>query len=78
MRAVLGFRVGLQYYSYELPFNYSGTKAEILKTTNYPTSAIEIAERSRGNSRICNAPFKKGRHLPKLKEMENRHRDFAI
>ena len=67
MRARFGIQSRLQYYSTELLSNIVTRSAEILKVPITNEAAIEIAGRSRGTPRICNALLRRVRDFAQIK-----------
>lgn len=67
MRARFGIQSRLQYYSTELLSTIVERSAEILKTPITQQAAIEIAGRSRGTPRICNALLRRVRDFAQIK-----------
>ncbi len=67
MRARFGIQSRLQYYSTELLSTIVERSAEILKVPISPEAAIEIAGRSRGTPRICNALLRRVRDFAQIK-----------
>ena len=67
MRARFGIQSRLQYYSTELLSTIVTRSAEILKVPITDEAAIEIAGRSRGTPRICNALLRRVRDFAKIK-----------
>ena len=67
MRARFGIQSRLQYYSTELLSTIVTRSAEILKVTITDEAAIEIAGRSRGTPRICNALLRRVRDFAQIK-----------
>lgn len=76
MRARFGIQSRLQYYSTELLATIVDRSAEILKVPIDYEAAIEIAGRSRGTPRICNALLRRVRDFAQIKG--NGHIDMAI
>ncbi len=67
MRARFGIQSRLQYYSTELLSTIVIRSAEILQTNITNEAAIEIAGRSRGTPRICNALLRRVRDFAQIK-----------
>ena len=67
MRARFGIQSRLEYYSTELLSTIAVRSAAILKTDIDLTAAIEIAGRSRGTPRICNALLRRVRDFAQIK-----------
>ncbi|MDB9831439.1 Holliday junction branch migration DNA helicase RuvB, partial [Flavobacteriaceae bacterium] len=67
MRARFGIQSRLQYYSTELLSTIVTRSAEILKVSITDEAAIEIAGRSRGTPRICNALLRRVRDFAQIK-----------
>ncbi|NKI25561.1 Holliday junction branch migration DNA helicase RuvB [Arenibacter sp. 6A1] len=67
MRARFGIQSRLQYYSTELLATIVERSAEILKVPITIDAAIEIAGRSRGTPRICNALLRRVRDFAQIK-----------
>jgi len=67
MRARFGIQSRLQYYSTELLSTIVNRSAEILKVPITDEAAIEIAGRSRGTPRICNALLRRVRDFAQIK-----------
>jgi Holliday junction DNA helicase RuvB len=67
MRARFGIQSRLQYYSTELLSTIVTRSAEILKVPITDEAAIEIAGRSRGTPRICNALLRRVRDFAQIK-----------
>ena len=67
MRARFGIQSRLQYYSTELLSTIVTRSAEILKVPITNEAAIEIAGRSRGTPRICNALLRRVRDFAQIK-----------
>ena len=67
MRARFGIQSRLQYYSTELLSTIVQRSAEILKAPIVEAAAIEIAGRSRGTPRICNALLRRVRDFAQIK-----------
>ena len=67
MRARFGIQSRLQYYSTELLSTIVSRSAEILKVPITNEAAIEIAGRSRGTPRICNALLRRVRDFAQIK-----------
>ena len=67
MRARFGIQSRLQYYSTELLSTIVTRSAEILKVPKTDEAAIEIAGRSRGTPRICNALLRRVRDFAQIK-----------
>ena len=67
MRARFGIQSRLQYYSTELLSTIVQRSAEILKVPITENAAIEIAGRSRGTPRICNALLRRVRDFAQIK-----------
>jgi Holliday junction DNA helicase RuvB len=67
MRARFGIQSRLQYYSTELLSTIVERSAEILKVPITLDAAIEIAGRSRGTPRICNALLRRVRDFAEIK-----------
>ncbi len=67
MRARFGIQSRLQYYSTELLSTIVVRSAEILQTNITNQAAIEIAGRSRGTPRICNALLRRVRDFAQIK-----------
>ena len=67
MRARFGIQSRLQYYSTELLSTIVQRSAEILKVPITEEAAIEIAGRSRGTPRICNALLRRVRDFAQIK-----------
>uniref|UniRef100_UPI003594187E Holliday junction branch migration DNA helicase RuvB n=1 Tax=Pricia sp. TaxID=2268138 RepID=UPI003594187E len=67
MRARFGITSRLEYYDTELLSTIVQRSAEILKVPISNESAIEIAGRSRGTPRICNALLRRVRDFAQIK-----------
>jgi Holliday junction DNA helicase RuvB len=67
MRARFGISSRLEYYSSELLSTIVQRSAEILKVPITNEAAIEIAGRSRGTPRICNALLRRVRDFAQIK-----------
>ena len=67
MRARFGIQSRLQYYDTELLSTIVQRSAEILKVSITEDAAIEIAGRSRGTPRICNALLRRVRDFAQIK-----------
>lgn len=67
MRARFGISSRLEYYSTELLSTIVQRSAEILKVPITNEAAIEIAGRSRGTPRICNALLRRVRDFAQIK-----------
>jgi len=67
MRARFGIQSRLQYYSTELLSTIVIRSAEILAVAISEEAAIEIAGRSRGTPRICNALLRRVRDFAQIK-----------
>ncbi len=67
MRARFGIQSRLEYYSTELLSTIAVRSAAILKTDIDMSAAIEIAGRSRGTPRICNALLRRVRDFAQIK-----------
>lgn len=67
MRARFGISSRLEYYSTELLSTIVTRSAEILKVPISNDAAIEIAGRSRGTPRICNALLRRVRDFAQIK-----------
>ncbi len=67
MRARFGITSRLEYYSTELLSTIVTRSAEILKVPISNDAAIEIAGRSRGTPRICNALLRRVRDFAQIK-----------
>ncbi len=67
MRARFGIQSRLQYYSTELLSTIVERSAEILRVPISQEAAIEIAGRSRGTPRICNALLRRVRDFAQIK-----------
>lgn len=67
MRARFGIQSRLQYYTTELLSTIVERSAEILKVPISQEAAIEIAGRSRGTPRICNALLRRVRDFAQIK-----------
>ncbi len=67
MRARFGIQSRLSYYSIELLSTIATRSAEILKIEIKEDAAIEIARRSRGTPRICNALLRRIRDFAQIK-----------
>ena len=67
MRARFGIQSRLSYYSTELLSTIALRSAEILRVPVDETAAIEIAGRSRGTPRICNALLRRVRDFAQIK-----------
>lgn len=67
MRARFGISSRLEYYSTELLSTIVTRSAEILKVPISNEAAIEIAGRSRGTPRICNALLRRVRDFAQIK-----------
>ncbi len=67
MRARFGIQSRLQYYSTELLSTIVERSAEILRVPISQDAAIEIAGRSRGTPRICNALLRRVRDFAQIK-----------
>lgn len=67
MRARFGIQSRLSYYSTELLSTIASRSAEILKVTITEEAAFEIARRSRGTPRICNALLRRIRDFAQIK-----------
>ncbi len=71
MRARFGISSRLEYYSTELLSTIVERSAEILKVHITNDAAIEIAGRSRGTPRICNALLRRVRDFAQIKGSGN-------
>jgi Holliday junction DNA helicase RuvB len=67
MRARFGIQSRLSYYSTELLSTIALRSAEILRVPMNESAAIEIAGRSRGTPRICNALLRRVRDFAQIK-----------
>jgi Holliday junction DNA helicase RuvB len=67
MRARFGIQSRLSYYSTELLSTIALRSAEILRVPVDESAAIEIAGRSRGTPRICNALLRRVRDFAQIK-----------
>ena len=67
MRARFGIQSRLSYYSTELLSTIALRSAEILRVPLDESAAIEIAGRSRGTPRICNALLRRVRDFAQIK-----------
>ena len=67
MRARFGIQSRLEYYNTELLSTIVERSAEILKVPITTDAAIEIAGRSRGTPRICNALLRRVRDFAQIK-----------
>lgn len=67
MRARFGIQSRLEYYNTELLSTIVERSAEILKVPITQDAAIEIAGRSRGTPRICNALLRRVRDFAQIK-----------
>ena len=67
MRARFGIQSRLQYYSTELLSTIAERSADILSVPITQDAAIEIAGRSRGTPRICNALLRRVRDFAQIK-----------
>ena len=67
MRARFGIQSRLSYYSTELLSTIALRSAEILRVSMDESAAIEIAGRSRGTPRICNALLRRVRDFAQIK-----------
>ncbi len=67
MRARFGINSRLEYYNTELLATIAERSAEILKVPISVEAAIEIAGRSRGTPRICNALLRRVRDFAQIK-----------
>lgn len=67
MRARFGIQSRLQYYSTELLSTIVQRSSEILKMPITEEAALEIAGRSRGTPRICNALLRRVRDFAQIK-----------
>lgn len=67
MRARFGIQSRLEYYNTELLSTIVERSAEILKVPISQDAAIEIAGRSRGTPRICNALLRRVRDFAQIK-----------
>ncbi len=67
MRARFGIQSRLEYYNTELLSTIVERSAEILKVPITQEAAIEIAGRSRGTPRICNALLRRVRDFAQIK-----------
>ena len=67
MRARFGIQSRLQYYNTELLSTIVERSAEILNVPITNDAAIEIAGRSRGTPRICNALLRRVRDFAQIK-----------
>ena len=67
MRARFGIQSRLSYYSSELLSTIALRSAEILRVPMDESAAIEIAGRSRGTPRICNALLRRVRDFAQIK-----------
>lgn len=76
MRARFGIQSRLQYYNTELLSTIVERSADILKVPITTEAAIEIAGRSRGTPRICNALLRRVRDFAQIKG--NGNIDMAI
>ncbi len=77
MRARFGIQSRLQYYSTELLSTIVERSAEILKVPITQDAAIEIAGRSRGTPRICNALLRRVRDFAQIKGNGNIDMDIS-
>ncbi len=77
MRARFGIQSRLQYYSTELLSTIVVRSAEILKVPITNEAAIEIAGRSRGTPRICNALLRRVRDFAQIKGNGNIDMDIS-
>ncbi len=77
MRARFGIQSRLQYYSTELLSTIVERSAEILKVPIAQDAAIEIAGRSRGTPRICNALLRRVRDFAQIKGNGNIDMDIS-
>ncbi len=76
MRARFGIQSRLEYYHTELLSTIVERSAALLKVPITPEAAIEIAGRSRGTPRICNALLRRVRDFAQIKG--NGHIDLEI
>ena len=77
MRARFGIQSRLQYYDTELLSTIVQRSAEILKVSITNDAAIEIAGRSRGTPRICNALLRRVRDFAQIKGNGNIDMDIS-
>ena len=77
MRARFGISSRLEYYNTELLSTIVQRSADILKVPIAPDAAIEIAGRSRGTPRICNALLRRVRDFAQIKGDGNIDMDIA-
>ncbi|MGW9685265.1 Holliday junction branch migration DNA helicase RuvB [Flagellimonas sp. 2504JD1-5] len=77
MRARFGIQSRLQYYNTELLSTIVERSAEILKVPITSDAAIEIAGRSRGTPRICNALLRRVRDFAQIKGNGNIDLDIS-
>ena len=77
MRARFGIQSRLQYYDTELLSTIVQRSAEILKVSITEDAAIEIAGRSRGTPRICNALLRRVRDFAQIKGNGNIDMDIS-
>lgn len=67
LRARFGINLHLEYYDIETLTAIVGRSAGILNVPCYESAAIEIASRSRGTPRICNALLRRVRDFAQVK-----------
>jgi len=67
LRARFGINSRLEYYDAKLLTDIVTRSAEILEITIYEDAAFEIARRSRGTPRICNALLRRVRDFAQIK-----------
>lgn len=77
MRARFGIQSRLEYYNTELLSTIVERSAEILKVPITQDAAIEIAGRSRGTPRICNALLRRVRDFAQIKGNGNIDLDIS-
>ncbi|WP_036382478.1 Holliday junction branch migration DNA helicase RuvB [Muricauda sp. MAR_2010_75] len=77
MRARFGIQSRLEYYNTELLSTIVERSAEILKVPISQDAAIEIAGRSRGTPRICNALLRRVRDFAQIKGNGNIDLDIS-
>lgn len=77
MRARFGIQSRLEYYNTELLSTIVERSAEILKVPITQEAAIEIAGRSRGTPRICNALLRRVRDFAQIKGNGNIDLDIS-
>lgn len=77
MRARFGIQSRLEYYDTELLSGIVSRSAGILKVDISPAAALEIAGRSRGTPRICNALLRRVRDFAQIKGDGNIDLDIA-